>query len=107
MARIQREILTVEAMILLYCKTRHASTGNLCPDCRALLTYAADRLSKCTFGKLKPPCARCAIHCYQPAKREAIRAVMRFSGPRMMTAHPVLAIRHILDKWHSAEKPRN
>lgn len=29
--------------------------------------------------------------------REKIRAVMRFSGPRMMFHHPVMAVRHVLE----------
>lgn len=29
--------------------------------------------------------------------REKIRAVMRFSGPRMLLVHPVLAVRHLLE----------
>jgi hypothetical protein len=29
--------------------------------------------------------------------REKIRAVMRFSGPRMLLYHPITAIRHFLD----------
>ncbi len=28
--------------------------------------------------------------------REKIRAVMRFSGPRMIFHHPVAAVRHVL-----------
>ena len=29
--------------------------------------------------------------------REKIRAVMRFSGPRMIFRHPVTAVRHVLE----------
>lgn len=30
-------------------------------------------------------------------EREKIRAVMRFSGPRMIFHHPVAAIRHVIE----------
>ena len=30
--------------------------------------------------------------------REKIRAVMRFSGPRMLLYHPVLAVRHLIEQ---------
>ena len=29
--------------------------------------------------------------------RERVRAVMRYSGPRMLTRHPVLAVAHLAD----------
>jgi hypothetical protein len=34
--------------------------------------------------------------------REKIREVMRFSGPRMMFYHPVMAVRHLVES--NAEK---
>ncbi|MCL4190388.1 MAG: nitrous oxide-stimulated promoter family protein, partial [Thermoguttaceae bacterium] len=34
--------------------------------------------------------------------RERIRAVMRFSGPRMMLRHPLLALRHQIDSIRSS-----
>ncbi|MEG0375126.1 MAG: nitrous oxide-stimulated promoter family protein, partial [Raoultibacter sp.] len=37
-------------------------------------------------------------HCYKPEEREKIRAVMRHAGPRMMTKHPIAAIRHLIGK---------
>jgi hypothetical protein len=35
--------------------------------------------------------------CYTPDMRERIRAVMRFSGPRMLLHHPWLALMHLVD----------
>jgi hypothetical protein len=29
--------------------------------------------------------------------RERVREVMRYSGPRMLTRHPVLAVAHLVD----------
>jgi hypothetical protein len=38
--------------------------------------------------------------------REQMRAVMRYSGPRMILAHPVMALRHVLDARRKApDKP--
>jgi hypothetical protein len=45
----------------------------------------------------KPTCLNCTVHCYLPEMREEIRTVMRYSGPRMMIYHPVLAIGHLAD----------
>ena len=40
-------------------------------------------------------CSNCKVHCYSPEMREEIKKVMRFSGPRMIAYHPVMAIRHV------------
>ncbi|EHC60813.1 hypothetical protein LTSEJOH_4128, partial [Salmonella enterica subsp. enterica serovar Johannesburg str. S5-703] len=36
-------------------------------------------------------------HCYQPAKREEMKQIMRWAGPRMLWRHPVLTVRHLID----------
>lgn len=96
--RIARERHTVEAMIALYCRLNHHG-GDLCHECRELNDYAAARLANCPFGDDKPTCLHCRIHCYTPRMRERIGEVMRFSGPRMIRRHPVLAIRHLVDGY--------
>ncbi len=95
--RIAREKKTVAAMIAMYCRDLHAAGRALCPECGELLDYARGRLDNCPFGEEKPACAKCAIHCYRRAERERIIAVMRYSGPRMLTRHPILALRHLRD----------
>jgi hypothetical protein len=95
--RIQREKKTVNKMITLYCRYQHSSKA-LCNDCRELIDYSDARLDHCRFGKDKPVCANCSVHCYKPEMREKIQEVMRFSGPRMIMRHPCLAIMHIIDK---------
>ncbi|WP_420213628.1 nitrous oxide-stimulated promoter family protein, partial [Klebsiella pneumoniae] len=42
-------------------------------------------------------CKQCPVHCYQPAKREEMKQIMRWAGPRMLWRHPILTIRHLLD----------
>jgi len=96
--RIEREKRTVGKMIELYCAGRHASAhGQLCPDCADLHAYTMLRLDRCPFQEAKTTCANCAVHCYRPDRREQIRVVMRYAGPRMLWAHPLLAVRHLLD----------
>ncbi|MEI6218994.1 MAG: nitrous oxide-stimulated promoter family protein [bacterium] len=87
---------TLEAMLGIYCRDKHGSSGRLCTGCLELRDYAVARLLKCPFGDKKPTCGQCTVHCYKPVMRERAREVMKYSGPRMMTAHPVLAARHIL-----------
>jgi hypothetical protein len=95
MIRSEQEIKTVRTMIGMYCRSRHSGGKMLCENCRSLGSYAEKRILKCSFGENKPVCSKCPIHCYQPQMRKQIQAVMRFSGPRMMYRHPLLAIRHL------------
>ena len=95
--RLARELATLTAMFEIHCRDKHASTGGLCDECAALLGYATRRLDRCVFGDAKPTCANCTVHCYAAAPREEVRVIMRYAGPRMMTRHPVLAVRHLLD----------
>ena len=92
----EREKETVSLMISIYCRKKHGSK-TLCPDCAALDTYARQRSDKCPFMETKTFCSNCKVHCYKPDMREKIREVMRFSGPRMIFRHPVMAIRHVME----------
>ena len=94
--RLQRENQTVQVMIKLYCRSKHGSK-TLCPECGELAAYAQTRLEKCPFQEGKTTCAKCSVHCYSPIMRIKIREVMRFSGPRMIYKHPLLAIMHLID----------
>ncbi len=95
--RLSREWQTISAMINLYCRLRHNCSDELCPECLDLLNYARVRLDRCRFGTEKPTCAKCPVHCYLPARREQIREVMRFAGPRMLWHHPLLSFYHWID----------
>ena len=92
----EREKAMVTQMIALYCRKNHNSKA-LCHDCAALADYARQRSDKCPFMESKTFCSNCKVHCYKPEMREKIRAVMRFSGPRMMFHHPVMAVRHLIE----------
>lgn len=95
--RIRREKRTVAAMVGMYCRGLHGTHGELCGECAELLAYAHARLDQCRFGEGKTTCGRCTVHCYRPEMRERIRAVMRWSGPRMLLRHPVMAVQHAVD----------
>jgi len=100
--RIRRERKTIEKMVRLYCRKTHGSTNGLCGECRELLDFANVRLTKCPFQEGKPTCEKCPIHCYKPDRREQMKRVMRFSGPRMIWRHPIVAIRHLVDAHREA-----
>ena len=92
----EREKETVSLMIALYCRKHHGG-HTLCPECAELEAYARRRSDRCPFMETKTFCSNCKVHCYRPEMREKIRAVMRFSGPRMLFHHPVMAIRHVIE----------
>ena len=84
-------------MIDLYCRSQHGG-DRPCAECSELLVYTNERLEGCPFQEGKTTCARCPVHCFKPAMRDKIRAVMRYSGPRMLRRHPILAMRHFVDR---------
>ena len=86
---------TVSQMIALYCRKKHGGK-TLCPECAPLDAYARSRSDNCPFMQTKTFCSNCKVHCYKKDMREKIRLVMRFSGPRMIFYHPVMAIRHLI-----------
>lgn len=100
--RILREKQTIRAMMRLYCHNHHGSKAVLCEDCIALLNYAHRRLDVCPFHEQKPACNHCTVHCYSPSMRERVKLVMRYAGPRMLWRHPLLSLRHLLDKRRKA-----
>ncbi|SDP02643.1 nitrous oxide-stimulated promoter family protein [Desulforhopalus singaporensis] len=104
--RLKRELKTIDSMLKIYCRNHH-KTGEepLCRECQDLLEYAEKRLARCPFGRNKPTCGNCTIHCYQPEKRKKVKEVMRYSGPRMITRHPILALMHLADGYKTVAKP--
>lgn len=112
----EKEKEIVSLMIGLYCRKNHKDRRNsdvraetsaedsLCEECRQLKEYAWSRVDHCPFMESKTFCSSCRVHCYKPQMREKIREVMRFSGPRMILYHPLLAVRHVISS--AGEKRR-
>ena len=96
--RIEREKYTVGVMISMYCNHQHNKDNHLCNDCTSLNKFAIERINKCIFHENKPVCSECQVHCYHKEMREQVKSVMRFAGPRMLFFHPILGIRHLIDK---------
>ena len=74
--RISREKETIAKMIALYakqCPQASQEAGHY----QALNAYADKRLDKCVFGEEKPACKQCPVHCYQPARREEMKQIIR------------------------------
>ncbi len=95
---MEQETKTAQAMIVLYCRDHHGSKDALCSECQELFDYVKKRLEKCPFKENKPKCSKCTVHCYSPDMREKIKAVMRYSGPRMTYRHPILTCKHYFNK---------
>jgi len=92
----ENEKQVVGFMIALYCKGKHGSkNGELCPECEAVYQYAAHRVDVCPYMATKTFCSNCRTHCYKPDVRDSIRAVMRYSAPRMLYYHPLMAVKHV------------
>ena len=90
----EREL--IPSMIRIYCHGHHGTRGRVvCDECRELTEYAVFRLDKCPFKENKQFCSFCKVHCYKPEMREKIKAVMKYSGPRMLFTHPVFSLSHV------------
>ena len=105
--RRSREKRTISQMVALYCAGNHPACDRteaafcgepVCPTCKAVDDYSVMRTERCRQMATKTSCDECPYHCYRPDEREHIRAVMRYAGPRMITKHPVAAVRHLLGK---------
>lgn len=96
----EREKQLVRQMIGLYQKK------NQDIDCESLENYAIQRIEKCPYMESKTFCSSCKTHCYQKQKREEIRKVMRYAGPRMLLRAPNLVIKHIFDTWKSIQQKK-
>jgi hypothetical protein len=107
--RIEMEKRTIRAMAGIYCAAHHSGPP-LCAECESLVAYAQERLTKCPYQDEKPTCFNCPIHCYKPDRRDQVRQVMRFAGPRMLKRHPVLALLHLLqgrvDRIRKPQRPQ-
>ena len=93
--RIAEEQQVIRQMIQLYCRKKEGNE-TLCDSCRELLEYATRRLYRCRYGAAKPTCRKCPVHCYRPDMKARIQAVMRWAGPRMLSHHPLAAVKHLL-----------
>lgn len=100
----EKEKKFIPVMIRKYCKGKHKAQRKaqgvkgkeVCAECQELTEYALFRLEKCPFKVNKKFCSFCRVHCYKPEMREKIKAVMKYSGPRMLFSHPIFAISHVV-----------
>lgn len=102
-----REMKTISQMVALYCAGNHDESLRqhqayckepVCQHCAQLDEYAVERTLKCRQMETKTSCDECPYHCYKPEMRKRVCEVMRYSGPRMITKHPLAAIRHLIGK---------
>ena len=96
----EQELKTVTEMIGIYCRDIHKTDGlTLCPECQELLDYVEKRVAACPRMDEKTFCSACKTHCFAPNRRDRIKIIMRYSGPKMMFRSPMMAIKHKLTEW--------
>ncbi|MBO5588398.1 MAG: nitrous oxide-stimulated promoter family protein [Anaerovibrio sp.] len=101
----EQELATVTEMIGIFCHDIHKTDGeHLCHECQDLLDYVKKRVAVCPRMGEKTFCSACNTHCYAPNRRERIRMIMRYSGPKMMFRSPLLAIKHKLTEWFAIKQ---
>ncbi|SKA56159.1 hypothetical protein CZ814_03711 [Photobacterium toruni] len=86
-------------MIDLYCLKNHQinhKNFQRCDSCEQFSVYVKQRLDRCPYGEQKPSCKQCPIHCYKPQQKIKSQTIMRYSGPKMLIKHPIMAIKHLI-----------
>lgn len=68
---------------------------HLCAECGKLLAHALIKRTHCPYDP-KPMCKKCPTHCYAPQHRAAMRAVMRFSGRKLVLSGRLDYLLHLL-----------
>lgn len=96
-----KELKVVTLMIKLYYKKNMVNSIT----CDELIEYVTLRQSKCPFKESKTFCSNCKVHCYKEEYRIKIKEVMKYSGPKMIFYHPILAIQHVY--YMKKEKLKN
>ena len=100
--KIRKDIGTLALFIQVYCRAKHADQprsraagkgllaphiapleADLCAECTRTLLHGAAKRIQCPMAP-KPPCKRCPAPCYAPGHREKVRAIMKYSGMRLM-----------------------
>jgi hypothetical protein len=100
--KLRKDLRTLALFIDLYCRGKHCGAVRtavrlrtvditdvygraleLCPDCAKLAAHALAKRMVCPLAP-KPACKHCPQHCYAPQYRAQIRAVMRYSGRRLL-----------------------
>lgn len=67
----------------------------LCPVCLAMVLRSEKKTQYCVHMPYKTLCHLCPRPCYTEKQMEEIRPMMRYSGPRLITKHPILTYRHM------------
>ncbi|MBN2536073.1 MAG: nitrous oxide-stimulated promoter family protein [Spirochaetales bacterium] len=103
---LKNEKKTVKAMINIYCSAHHNQKNGLCSVCQGIFEYAESKIDCCKFKSRDLVCSECKVHCFRPEIREKIREIMKYSGPKMIWRHPVLALRYLKNKITSKRMNR-
>jgi hypothetical protein len=92
-----KDLKILTNFVRVYCGAKHeartrevaglsAESGEeilLCWECAGVLEHAMEKRLNCPLEP-KPSCRKCHIHCYGKDYRARIRAIMAFSGRRMI-----------------------
>lgn len=103
MSNSEQDLRTLEAMGRMYCKKYHPEAAKdhagLCPQCRETIDVTARRAQACPFNH-EGNCQDCSIKCQRGDAQDRIKAVMAYSAPRMLLAHPVMTFRYLKRKMN-------
>lgn len=98
---IKKDAAMLSRMVQIYCDDHHRAQDKgdirrrgilqtldlhetcLCPQCAELLTHGLVKRINCPFDP-KPRCKHCIEPCYSGKYRDFVKAVMRYSGLKLI-----------------------
>lgn len=95
--KIEKRKKVLSAMFAIYIK-KHKKEKE---EVNSLKAYAFQRIDKCPNVNDGIYCSSCKIHCFSDDKRKEIKKVMKYSGPRMIFYHPLMALDHMLSGFRA------
>jgi len=81
-AHHNRKVVGERELAEVLCSAGHGN-GTLCTDCAELLEHGIRKRAVCPLDP-KPNCRNCHIHCYSKEYRQKIRAIMAYSGRKII-----------------------
>jgi hypothetical protein len=66
--KLEREKVTIQRMVKIYCARLHKADGELCDVCKDLAEYAIECVLQCRYGEGKPACGLCPTNCLKPRR---------------------------------------
>lgn len=85
----------LDIMFDIYIKDHESEKDSM----ESLRLYSHNRLENCQNKDKRNFCSSCSIRCFSKNRREDIKRVMKYSGPRLIFYRPLALLRHTFNHF--------